>query len=516
MIRNKKILIYSFFFFSFYCALIIGESWDEFYYTALGKRNLIYLFTLGRLEPYFALSFNYSTLYWNLQYFFSQLVNNKFQTEINHSINLIFSFSAIFSFSKIGKQLFNKKISEIFFLLLFFYPSFFGHMGQNPKDTILVFCHLWIFSLILSYLKNQSIKEKAKKYIYYISILIATGTGIQLYFIATLITFIIFLIIEIMFIKKFINKKFDIMKFYIDLIKIFFFSFIIYIFFAPDTHSNIFYKPFLFFLKSFEIQRGPEYTLINGFIFLSKDPPKLYFYEYFLYKTPEFIIFLYLIFIFLFLKINKFYQKITKYYFYKLIIIFSIMVYPLIIMLIITSGVYDGMRLFLWVIPYFMVIPGITLFFLIKNINSHFFYKILTFVFLPLIFIYLVKFFLYTPYQYSYFNMFAGTNVEEKFENDYWGVSLKEIIKNNKELFLSEDLKLSTCGVNSDIVKKYIKLYTSKNIELFEHSKSNYIIMTNRVLNAESTCFQFYKGKNISEIRRDNKALSLIRKIEHE
>ena len=154
MIRNKKILIYSLFFFSIYCALIIGESWDEWYYTGLGKRNLIYLFTLGRVEPHYGDSNSFSSLYWNLQYFFSQLVNYKYQTEINHLINLLFSFSAIFAFSKIGKQLFNKKISEIFFLLLFFYPAFFGHMGQNPKDTILVFCHLWIFSLIL--IRNSS------------------------------------------------------------------------------------------------------------------------------------------------------------------------------------------------------------------------------------------------------------------------------------------------------------------------------------------------------------------------
>jgi hypothetical protein len=389
-------------------------------------------------------------------------------------------------------------------------------MGQNPKDTILVFCHLWIFSLILSYLKNQNIEQKSNKYIYYISILIATGTGIQLYFPAALLIIIFFFIIEIMFIKKFVNKKFNIIKFYIDLIKVIFFSFIIYILFAPDTHSNIFYKPYLFFLKSFEVQRGTEYTLINGFIFLSKNPPKLYFYEYFLYKSPEFIIFLYITFLILFLKITKFYKKITKNYFYKLIIIFGLMLYPLIAMLIIPFGVYDGMRLLLWVVPYFLVIPGITIYFLIKNINSHIFYKILIFNLLILIFIYLTKFFSYTPYQYSYFNMLAGSNVEEKFENDYWGVSLKEIIKNNKNFFLNKDLRLSTCGVNSDIVTKYIKLYTSKNIELVQPSKSNYIIMTNRVLNSKATCFQFYKGDNISEIKRDNKVLSLIRQINHE
>jgi hypothetical protein len=516
MIRKKQFLIYFLFFFSAYCALTIGESWDEYYYTALGKRNLIYLFTLGRIEPYFGGSFYYSTLYWDLQYFFSQLLSYKYQTEVNHLINLLFSFSAIFAISKIGRQLFNKKIGEIFFLLLFFYPEFFGHMGQNPKDTILAFCHLWILSLVLSYLKNQHLEEKSRKYIYCISILIATGTGIQLYFPASLLIIIFFIIIEILFIKKIINKKFNKIKFYGDLIKIFFLSFLIYVFFAPDTHGNILYKPYLFFLKSLEAQRGGEYTLINGLIFLSKNPPKLYFYQYFFYKSPEFIIFLYIIFFTFFLKINKFYKKIISNYFYKLVIIITLMLYPFITMLIIPFGVYDGIRLFLWIVPYFMIIPGVTIYFLIKNINSNFFYRILAFISLILFFIYLVKFLLYTPYQYSYFNIFAGNNVEEKFEKDYWGVSLKELIKKNKNFFLINDLKLSTCGVSNDIVTKYIKLYSSKSIELVDPSKAEYIIMTNRVVNNKATCFQFYKGKNISEVKRDNKLLSSIRHINYE
>jgi hypothetical protein len=127
MIRKKQFLIYFLFFFSVYCALTIGESWDEYYYTALGKRNLIYLFTLGRLEPYFGGSFYYSTLYWDLQYFFSQLLSYKYQTEVNHLINLLFSFSAIFMFfcvknlAPIKKDIFIKTKLHIRIIAIFFF-----------------------------------------------------------------------------------------------------------------------------------------------------------------------------------------------------------------------------------------------------------------------------------------------------------------------------------------------------------------------------------------------------------
>jgi hypothetical protein len=162
-----------------------------------------------------------------------------------------------------------------------------------------------------------------------------------------------------------------------------------------------------------------------------------------------------------------------------------------------------------------MIIPGITIYFLFKNLKFYF-YKIFATTFLILCFIYLIKFFLHTPYQYTYYNIFAGKNINDKFEIDYQGISLKEIIKTNQNLFQNKDIKIATCGLNPDIVIKYIKIYTLQNVKLVEPSQADYIIIVNRALNLEFTCLQLYKGENISEIKRDNKLLSLIRKIKHE
>ena len=132
IVKAKNLIIFLFFSFAVYCALVVGQSWDEFYHTDLGKRNLVYLLTLGRVESYLGYSQYYSSFYWSLQYFFSQLFSIKYQTEINHLINLLFSFSTLFALNKIGKQLFNKEIGKIFFFFIILLSIFFWKYGNEP------------------------------------------------------------------------------------------------------------------------------------------------------------------------------------------------------------------------------------------------------------------------------------------------------------------------------------------------------------------------------------------------
>ena len=52
-------------------------------------------------------------------------------------INVIISFGAIIGIGKLSRELFNKQVGRIVFLISYFYPVFFGHMLFNNKDTIL-------------------------------------------------------------------------------------------------------------------------------------------------------------------------------------------------------------------------------------------------------------------------------------------------------------------------------------------------------------------------------------------
>ena len=81
----------------------------------------------------------------------------KYEIEIWHLTNSVFSILTIFGISKISSRLFNKKVGKIVFLLCFINPIFFGHMSMNSKDTIVAFAHVWTTYIFLRYLQNQNL-----------------------------------------------------------------------------------------------------------------------------------------------------------------------------------------------------------------------------------------------------------------------------------------------------------------------------------------------------------------------
>ena len=133
----------------------------------------------------------------------------------------------------------------------------------------------------------------------------------------------------------------------------------------------------------------------------------------------------------------------------------------------------------------------------------------------------LIKFISLTPYQYVYLNSLAGKTVNNslKFENDYLGTSIKELISQSK--FLNDEkARITFCGIEKKNLKHYLKKYKYSNVLVVRPDENpDYIIMTNRVnwtvTNAKSgeTCFQTYRGKIKSKVSRHNLVLSVIKEI---
>ena len=86
-----------------------------------------------------------------------------------------------------------------------------------------------------------------------------------------------------------------------------------------------------------------------------------------------------------------------------------------------------------------------------------------------------------TPYQYTYLNIFSGPakNRFNKFENDYWGGSIKELVKKTK-FENNHIIKLSTCGVNPKIPKKYFRKRGLNLVQFVRPEESKYMLMTKR------------------------------------
>ena len=525
MIKAKQKIVFLFLIiFSIYCAFTIGKAWDEGFLIKQGEIALNYLFSLGRIEEDLFQREYYSPIYYSFKFLLIQIFPIKYQIEASHLINLIFSLSAIVGIKKLSKELFNESVGKIVFLVLFFYPIFFGHMGFNSKDTIIAFCHVWIFYLCLQYIKKQHESNKANIYINFIAVLSAVGTGINLYFLGTLLPVIIFLIIDIFLLKKITKKTFNKKKFFIDLLKGFVIFYFLLVIFWIDTHPNIFILPFTIFIDWVigDFWRSLPYTLVNGDYFIYREIPKSYLLINLIYKSPEYLLFTYIIFLIIFFKSGDFFKKKFFLFNYKLTLISSIIAFPFILLFFIPFSLYDGLRHVLWMIPYFCIIPALTIYYLVENIN-YIKVKITLSLLSLLIIFFLFNFFLITPYQYTYLNILNGKieNRYKKFENDYWASSIKELI-DKVNLNKKSRIALATCGIPPELAKYYLNKNGYSNFRFGHPKESNYIIMTNRVTQIQdniyksenlTNCFDKFKGEDSFKVLRNGMILSVIRKI---
>jgi hypothetical protein len=243
LLLNNQTLKFFFYFlllYAVYCAITVGESWDEADHVIRGKTTFQYLLSFARIRKDYFYSEFYSSSYWFFQFFFSQLFPLKYQTEVNHIINLAISISSVIGFSKLISELFNKFLGKIIFFILIIHPIFFGHMSINPKDTVVAFCNVWIFYLIIKYLKNQSNIKKSNRYVFTIGVLFAIGSGVQLLFVGSLIPIFFFLFLEILFFKKITIKNFNYKTCFIHFLKFLLTFYFFLIFFLASNSSKYF------------------------------------------------------------------------------------------------------------------------------------------------------------------------------------------------------------------------------------------------------------------------------------
>ena len=530
---NKKIeistqfLLYTFL---IYCALTVGNSWDQTFNMTRGSERLKYLFSLGSYESYFYYSHNeqfYPGLYDTLAIFVTKMFPKKYEIDIWHLTNSLFSLSCIFGIYKVSSILFNKQAGKIIFLLCFFNPIFFGHMAMNPKDTIIAFANIWSTYILLRYLQSQASNTKRKHYVLLAGLTIGLGTGVRIPFIVTLIPLFLFAIADIFFARKITNSKFSINKFIVDLFFVLLISYSLTVFAWPHVHGNIFTEPFKILLLQLKNSFGVSWILFNGNFYETDNLPYFYILKNFFYKSPEYILLCYIAFIYIVLTSRNFFTSAFNFFWYKMLLITFIFLFPTIYFVFLPYRVYDGLRLFLYLIPYFNIIPGLVIYYFLKNKNQ--LIKKTSLLILSGLFLYFLYIFVsLTPYHYTYLNKFNGdfANAHKKFENDYWAVSTKELIlkiSDATNLFpKNKKIKITFCGAPKSIVKS--DLNNIKNLRYEENNLYNndfeYVIMTNRVVGEKEdsilknvkTCFEKFEGEDLISVVRNGLMLSTLRK----
>ena len=529
---NKKvenIVIVILFSLVFYNALIIGSPIDEPYDMLMGEERLKYLFSLGSYTDFDVHMYEkfYPGLYNTIAIFITKLFPQKIEIEVWHLVNSICSIFTVFGIYKITTILFNKNVGKITFLLCFLNPIFFGHMAMNSKDTIIATAHVWFIYTTIRYLQKQNLSENSGYYILIAGLLLGLGTGVRLQFIATLFPWFLFIFLDIFYFKKIINLNFIKKKFFKDIFKVLLIGYLFAIFAWPDVHSNILIDPYKLFIEQFKFKSfGTGWLLYNGNFFSTLELPKTYILGNLFYKTPEFIFIGIIVLLLSFIFHRRFYSSNFNSFNINFITITLIVIFPMFVFMIAPYRVYDGLRLFFYIIPYLNIFPALGIYYLIRNFNLPI-NKIVTFIIAVFFLYYLLVFTIINPYQYTYLNKFTGNGnlIVKKFENDYWGISIKELIKNiPKEIIQSsneKEIKIAFCGINHQLVKKELNKIKDLNYKVgyFHSNDYDYAIMNNRshanededILANVQTCFDKAKGSSIAFVKRNGVILSVIK-----
>ena len=505
-INNIKFL--NFFFvisvliFSLYCIFSIGLSYDQIFHIENGERRLRYLFSLGKYDYYDILHLRYYPgLYDTISALFSSIFPRNFYYEGFYIFNFIFGLAGLIGLKKIVKIFFNTDVAKYFFILSFFSPIYFGHLAINPKDTIIATSHFWTLYYVIKYLKSDDVFIR-KNISLKIGLFIGLGAGVRVIFLGTLIPIIFFLFLEIFFFKK-ITNKINFKSFIYHLFLIIMVSYLLLILCWPNTHSNILIEPLNIFLESLkDISQGVQLSYFYGNFYETKSTPWNYLFINMLFKFPLVYLLCFVLF-FLFYKNIAINSNSNRNFQYHVTTSLILLIFPILIAIFFKLKIHDGIRYFLYLIPLFNFFPAIYLNFLLKNLKN-IYNKIILIFMIPLFIIFFIKFLIITPYQYTYLNILNDIFLKKNsFENDYWGSSLKELIKGfSKKIDNQKFITISICGANPDNVKYYLRKFNIKNFNIVDHNDIfDYAILVNRAIDDNEnvkklTCYSKFSNKN--------------------
>ena len=378
----------------------------------------------------------------------------------HYLISLTFFLGSIFFYLTL-RIFFSKNISLLGTLIFIIHPRIFAQSFYNSKDIIfLVFFCISNFFLIKFFLK-QNIKN-----IFLLSLSISVAICIRP----------MAIIIPFLFIFFFIMQNFEKSKYRNFILLIPFLLFV--------TFFTILFWPYLWDdpLKIFEVLKSMSKfrfvgeVFFNGEYFVAKYMPWYYLPITILITTPIFYILLFIIGLFIVIKIlgkNLFNLENTKENIWKneleLFLLYSLLIVflPIFLVIELKATVYTGWRQIYFIYPSIIFVCVYGLDYILKYKRFKNYIYSLVFFSILINFYSLVK---NHPYQYTFYNLLITNKNLKNFELDYYGVSNLKILKKISLLSKKNVNKIYVFSVNP------YKL--SLNL-LSEKKKKNYLFVNN-------------------------------------
>tara|TARA_Y100000389_G_C17433114_1_gene503917 strand:- start:153 stop:1910 length:1758 start_codon:yes stop_codon:yes gene_type:complete len=449
--KFKIFFIISFFFLFIQIDFIFtgGTTWDQIsYIRGTGKQIEKAILTIFDNDSSILNNFDYTegrgilvglpihifSRYEYIQNIFSSLIksnsnvitlnNLEVQYILRHlGLGIYFIIINFFIFKKLSK-ITNSLYAILFYLFLCLTPSISGHSLFNNADIPYALQYLLCTVFYIDYINNKNKVFKKIPYEYLLGIIFGMCLVIRIngvVFLGALSVFHLYFIIK--------HKK-SYLGFVFSQFKIYTTSVITLYVLSPSMWINPISWIEFAILDQFRHPNDVQ-TVVNGTKVLASDTGPFYLLIWFYYKLP--IVFLFLFFIALG---RHFYYKSTH-KFSQFSVFFII--YVQIIFMVLKPPAYDGIRHYLFLIPFILSLSAdIVSRYLNKiNLKNIFMYSI--------IFSYLF----YTqaglgPYRYAYFNEFVDENeisyiCDEALNGcgdwatDYWGFSGKEMYNISKK-----------------------------------------------------------------------------------
>ena len=331
-----------------------------------------------------------------------------------HFFLLIYSFICMHIIYKKLKSLFDKDYAILFIIIIFLIPSFTGHMLFNIKDVPFLL-NLFIAKLfILEKFFFKKEDELSLVGLLKLSLLMAASLLTRI----NAILFLGFLFFFLIFVN------FNNLKIFIkNSIIVSGFSFVFVFLFSPSSWQN----PIQWLYESIMFQSNHPWTgatLTNGDFITAQEMTGSYLINWYFFKMPLFV-HLFFLFYVTFLILKKRNNIIEIYS--AIFITINFLLFP-----ILRPTAYDGLRHFLFLIPFISII-GVSVLKNIKLISKPAFNFTL---FLILVYGITTQNNL-DSYRYTYFNEFTNLgNVTVQCDDvdgcgtwptDYWGFSGKEL-----------------------------------------------------------------------------------------
>ena len=415
-----------------------GISWDEYNHRINGfvSLNLIRkLFSLNIIYPdlvhstkaFIEGSKMYGVLFDLPMAFIEEKLkinDSKNYFLLRHFFNfLIFFVSSIFFYLLLKKR-FSKELSVIGLLFLILSPRIFAESFYNMKD--IVFLSFFIIGLYfaINFLNTSSYKNA-----FFSSITCSLVIAVKV--IGIIIPFIVFVFFVLKSLDNINYLKKNILKIIIFFFLLIFFTILFWPYLWSDPLSN-----FLKALISFSSHPWRGSVFYFGEYISAMNLPWHYPIVWILISTP--IIYLLLFFLgsvlivrrlsFRFLKLSpeKEFNDMWRGNKERIdIIIFLIFYFTLFLVIELNSTLYGGWRHLYFIYPclIFISIRGLEL--ISRKLSTKYLF-VLIIPFLLYLCLWMIK---NHPFQFVYFNKFAGKNVASNFELDYWGTSNKSVLK---------------------------------------------------------------------------------------